>query len=223
MNTIVGDTGTVRMPITAATLEGFRNWIHSDGVPEETRAYYLDGEIWVDMSKEQLFSHNQIKGELNLTLGGLVKSRKIGRYLPDGMLFSNTVANLSAQPDGAFFSYESQRAGRVILLDGARQGVVELEGALDMVVEVVSDSSVAKDTKILPELYFRAGIREYWLVDARGETVDFQIFRRGSDSFFAKESVDGWVESEVFGCYFQFTLQADPLGQPEVTLVAKDV
>src|SRR5256885_8764701 len=49
------------------------------------------------------------------------------------------------------------------------EGYLELEGTPDMVLEVVSESSVQKDTKRLRQLYWQAGIREYWLVDARRE------------------------------------------------------
>jgi Uma2 family endonuclease len=48
-----------------------------------------------------------------------------------------------------------------------------------MIVEAVSDSSVHKDTKRLPKACFLAGVREYWLADARREPFVFRIHRRG--------------------------------------------
>lgn len=221
------------MPVSVTTLQAFRAWIHSDAVSEETRACFLDGEVWIDMSKEQLFSHNQVKSELNVVLGGLAKSMRHGRYLPDGMLVSNAVANLSAQPDGAFVSYESLQDGKVVLVEGAKRGGVELEGSPDLVIEVVSDSSVEKDQDILPGLYFRAGIREYWLIDARedtagrassgssgtlGEPLSFEIFQRGVDGFESAAGREGWLVSSVFGLEFRLTRQTDLLGHPEYTL-----
>ena len=218
MNTIVGDTGTVRMPITLTTLDAFRAWVHSDDVSEDTRAYFLDGEIWIDMSKEQLFSHNQVKSELNSVLRGLARSRKLGRYLADGMLITNAVAELAAQPDGAFYSYESHRTGAVTQKGGATGGIVELEGALDLVIEVVSDSSVEKDTRTLPRLYFRAGVSEYWLIDARREPLTFQIFQRGAVKFRSNRPRDGWVSSSVFGLEFRLSRQTDAVGHPDYVL-----
>jgi len=52
---------------------------------------------------------------------------------------------------------------------------LELEGTPDMVLEVVSASSVVKDTETLLQLYWQAGIPEYWLVDARGEALEFTV------------------------------------------------
>ena len=170
------------------------------------------------MSKEQLFSHNQVKSEFNIVLGTFAKTTRQGRYLPDGMLLTNAAANLSSQPDGLYFSAESLESGRIVLVEGVKSGIVELEGSPDMVLEIVSDSSVDKDTRILPDLYFRAGVVEFWRVDARGDTVDFQIFRRGSGGFEAIEATDGCLTSEVFGLSFSLTRTTDSLGHPDYTL-----
>src|SRR5262249_34297703 len=48
-------------------------------------------------------------------------------------------------------------------------------GRPDWVVEIVSRSTVHKDTQRLRTLYHRAGIPEYWLIDARGAEIEFQI------------------------------------------------
>src|SRR5262249_27768086 len=122
MNTIFLDENFVRIPTGVKDLESFRRWAHSDEFPETGRICYLDGEVWVDMSKEQFFSHNQVKSEYNIVLGTLVKNERLGRYIPDGMLLSNVEANLTAQPDGAFVSRASWETGRVRLIEGVREG-----------------------------------------------------------------------------------------------------
>ena len=68
-------------------------------------------------------------------------------------------------------SHDAVSSGRVTYTPGAEGGYVEVVGVVDMVLEVVSDSSEKKDNQTLFEAYFEAGIAEYWLVDARGETV----------------------------------------------------
>jgi len=80
---------------------------------------------------------------------------------------------------------------------------VELEGAPDLVVEVVSNSSVGKDRKRLPALYARAGVPELWLVDARGETPRLEIWALGEGRYepvAADGSAEGWTASPVLGC-----------------------
>ncbi|MEO8495374.1 MAG: Uma2 family endonuclease [Planctomycetota bacterium] len=222
MSTIVADTGIVQVPLALTTLDAFREWIHSDDVPEKTRAHFLDGEVWIDMSTEQLFSHNQVKNALTIALGGLAMSGGIGRYLPDGILYSNQLANLSGMPDGAFYSFDSLRDGKVTFKEGAKGGVTELQGSLDLVIEVVSDSSVKKDRKKRPKLYFRAGVLEYWLIDARSEPLSFQIFQRGKNRFEAAPERDGWLKSNVFGLEFRLVSRLDPVGQPEFVLESRE-
>src|SRR5262249_62324771 len=130
--------------------------------PERTgRICYLDGEVWVDMSKEQVFSHNQLKNEYAFALTGVIKAGRLGRFFPDGLLISNEEAALTAQPDGAFASTETLRTGRLRLVAGAEEGYVEMEGTPDMVLEIISDSSVKKDTIRLRELYWRARRSEH--------------------------------------------------------------
>lgn len=50
-------------------------------------------------------------------------------------------------------------------------------------VEIVSDSSVQKDTQRLPSAWFAVGLQEYWLADARGESLLFTTHRRGEEVF----------------------------------------
>ena len=81
---------------------------------------------------------------------------------------------------------------------------IEVEGAPDLVVEIVSDSSVGKDTKRLPGLYFKAGVRELWLIDARQDPLVFKIHRRGKSGFVAMPTDgDGYQRSSVLGCRYQ--------------------
>lgn len=71
---------------------------------------------------------------------------------------------------------------------------------MDLVVEVVSHSSVNKDSHRLPPLYARAGIREFWRADARGKTLVFQVFHlRRRQWQAAVIDADGFQKSEVLG------------------------
>ena len=189
MSTIVLDSQLVHIPPSVADLDTFRRWARSGDFPEKGRVCYLSGEVWVDMSKEQ-FTHNQVKGEIASVLTRLCK-QAAGRYFSDGYLLSNATADLSTNPDGMFASAETFRAERVRLIAGAEGGYVELEGSPDMVLEVTSPSSLHKDTVVLRDLYWAAGIREYWLVDVRADSLQFDILRavNGAISGSAKKPV----------------------------------
>ena len=221
MNTFVLDAQVVRIPSWIVDLDSFRRWARSDEFPEAGRICYLSGEVWVDMSKEQVFTHNQVKSEFNLVIGGLAKQERLGRYFPDGLLLSNVDADLTAQPDGTFVSHASLQAGRVHFVEGVQEGFVELEGTPDMVLEVLSHSSEEKDTITLRDLYWQAGISEYWLVDARGDRPLLEILRYTDKGYVTGHKQGGWAKSAVFGKSFRLTEQTDPLGHPEYTLAVR--
>lgn len=221
MSTVCLDTEILTFPDSGCGLDEFRRWALSDESPNHAPVFYLAGEVWIDLSKEQIFSHNQVKLEFTCVLGTVAKKKRLGSYCSDGMLLSNAEADLSGKPDGIFVANDSFRSGKVLLIEGAESGFVEMEGSPDMVLEVVSDSSVEKDTELLKELYWKAGIREYWLVDARGERLEFDIFRRTSRGYLATPKTGGWMTSVVFKQSFRLTRRIDELGHPEFTLKSR--
>jgi Uma2 family endonuclease len=206
------------VPDWVVDLESFRRWADDDAFPEKGRISYLRGAVWVDLSMEQVYSHTEVKAEINTVLRTMVNARRWGRYLPDGAYLSNVAANISNQPDGMFISNESARAGRLRSIEGRVTGYVELEGSPDMVLEVVSRSSVAKDNVVLKEAYFLAGIREYWLVDARKSPVKFDILRPGKSGFVAVRKRGMWTPSDVFAASFQLLQYTGEDGHPAFTL-----
>lgn len=217
MVTFVIESDQVSVPEWVTDLDSFRRWADSEDFPETGRICYLNGEVWVDMSKEQLFTHVDVKTEIVGVLRPLVKAARLGRLLGDGVFLSNVDANFAAVPDAVFISHAALQ-DRVRLLEGKKGGYVEMEGAPDMVLEVVSDSSVRKDTQQLRQDYGEAGIREYWLVDARKEPLVFDILRHTSKGYRATPKKDGWIKSNVFGKSFRLTCQTSEHGDPEYTL-----
>jgi Uma2 family endonuclease len=218
MSTVMLQDVCLRIPDRIVDWFSFQRWLHSDDFPEKTRVCYLAGEVWVEMSKEQVFSHNQVKNEYAFVLTGLAKASKSGRYFPDGLLLSNAETEFTAQPDGTYVSHEAFDTSRVRLVEGTKDGYLELEGSPDMVLEVVSNSSVEKDTVVLRDLYWQAGITEHWLVDARGERLSFEILRHTAKGYTPVRRQNGWVKSSVFGKSFRLTRQFDAQNNPEYAL-----
>jgi Uma2 family endonuclease len=213
----------VRIPSWVSDLESFRRWSRTDDYPEQGWVSFLDGEIWVDMDMEQLFTHNQVKTEFTIVLGGLTKDEELGYFFSDRVLLSNESANLSTEPDGTFCSFNALEERRVYLVEGLEEGHVEIEGTPDMVLEVVSRHSVRKDTKVLRNLYWRAGIPEYWLVDARKNPPQFDILRWTERGYSSTRRRQGWLKSKVFGRSFLLETKPDRLGHPQFFLRSTSV
>ena len=199
-------------------LASFRRWSADEEFPDQGRICFLKGEVWVDMSKEQLFTHNQVKNEYSFVLTGIVKTAQRGFFFPDGVRLVNLPADISVRPDALFVSHESLQLGRVRWVEGAQEGFVEIEGSPDMTLEVVSASSVEKDTVDLRDFYWQAGVQEYWLVDARAPRPVFEILRHTGRGYVSVRKQDGWIRSTVFGRSFRLTRKNGAEGCPQFTL-----
>jgi Uma2 family endonuclease len=170
--------------------------------------------VIVDMSAERAGSHNAVKTEVTRVLGGLVLDRDLGMFFSDGMWITSDEAGLSNEPDALFASWESFAAGRIELIvsNEAEDDGIELRGCPDWVLEAISPSSVDKDTHLLPSAYYRAGVREYWMIDAREQALRFTVFARGDSAFVEVPMQDDWVLSEVFGCEFRLERERNRIG-----------
>jgi Uma2 family endonuclease len=80
---------------------------------------------------------------------------------------------------------------------------------------------VRKDTVVLRELYHKAGVPEYWLVDARSD-LRFDILHLEDSEYTPVVPVDGWLRSAVFDRWFQFSQSTDRLGHPQYSLASRD-
>ena len=212
----------VRIPHSVVDLESFRAWAKSEEFPERGRYSFINGELWVDLMPEQLFTHNGVKVEFARVLHTLMRTTRRGRFFGDGILVTNVEAGLSTEPDGTVVLFESLKLGRSRLIElSSGDGYVEVDGAPDIALEIVSASSVRKDTVVLRELYWKAGIPEYWLVDVRGAGPKFDILARGRRGYGAARKQSGWVKSHVLGKLFRLTGGHDATGNPEYTLIVR--
>jgi Uma2 family endonuclease len=206
----------LRVPTEAFTQEGFQAWVDSEDFPETGRIDFLAGDVEVEMSPEDLYTHGVVKTAFILTLGDLIVRTDLGDVFTDSTRITSRFAQLSAEPDVVAVFRETLASGRVRLVPSVSKDLgryLAIEGAPDLVVEIVSDSSHKKDTERLPPLYAKAGIPELWLADARGTDLRFTIFTLdGSVYRPIPPAADGWIPSPHLGRSFRLIrYQSDPL------------
>jgi Uma2 family endonuclease len=204
------------VPEYVVDLASFRHWAHSESFPERGTISFLAGEIDVDMNAEEIETHNKVKRDLAGGLWTYLNAVNTGELLADGVLLVNEAANLSTEPDLLFCRWDSLRSGRVQYTESVEDSdrLVEVRGTPDVVVEIISRYSVRKDTKILPSLYFAAGIPEYWLIDARGKKIDFRMQVRAADGYEAvAPDADGYRTSPMLEQAFLVTREQNPVGR----------
>jgi Uma2 family endonuclease len=219
----------VRIPAVAHDFEGFRRWSHSDSFPERGRIDFLRGDIEIDMSPEDLLRHSAVKTAIAVQLSELVVTSGKGYVFIDRSRVASPKALLSVEPDVVVVLYSSLDAGQLLEVPGASGEpgyYVELEGPPDLIVEVISKYSVKKDRQRLPRLYAEAGVRELWLVDARGETPQLEIRELGPSGYVlqpaaaapraparkpaADTRASGWVRSPLLDRRFRLVRRTVP-------------
>jgi Uma2 family endonuclease len=126
---------------------------------EDTLAEWVDGKVV--MTSPASAQHQYLAIFLATTLSTYVTIHDLGTVLTGP--FQMKLARSGCEPDVLFVAKEHL----------ARLQPTLLQGPADLVVEIVSDESVARDRGSKFEEYREAGIPEYWLLDPRIEQAEF--------------------------------------------------
>ncbi len=135
------------------TEEEFIEWCD-----EDIRAEFVEGEVIV-FSPTSII-HGEIASFLNVLMGAYASKNQLGKVLASDIQVRLS-PNVRREPDLLFIAQE-------------RQGIMRknhIEGAPDLVVEIVSPESVERDWYEKHMEYERAGVREYWVIDPRHERM----------------------------------------------------
>jgi len=203
------DGPVVCVPAWVTDNASFLRWAESDESPDRGKYGFFQSELWVDHTMELLL-HNLIKTAIAFGVMKWAEENDLGQYYGDGMLFSCPEIELSSEPDGLFVLSSSLESERVWFKHGMQSRV--LYGVPDIVLEVISKSSVKKDTVTLRELYHEAGIAEYWLVDSRVKEPTLQVLRWTEAGYVTVRPQAGWVKSGVLGGRFRLVFKGERVG-----------
>lgn len=109
-------------------------------------------------------THQLVKGNIFWALKDYIRKNKLGEVLdaPTDVLLSETE---KPQPDILFISTER--------LDIISE--MNVQGAPDLVVEVLSPSTGKNDRVEKSKMYYKHGVKEYWIVDPDHKTIEVFI------------------------------------------------
>lgn len=128
-------------------------------LPDGVRAELIDGELY-SMTPPS-WTHQRVVAGFVTCLSTHIRERGGACQVVSAPVAVNLEANdrTWVEPDV------------VVVCDPAKISERGCEGAPDLVVEVVSPSSVSMDYYVKAGRYQRAGVREYWIVDPSTEQV----------------------------------------------------
>ncbi len=124
----------------------------------DERYELLDGELILVASPNR--DHQTVVMELGFQMHAFVKENNLGWVYsaPFDVLLTDTDV---VQPDVMFISREREHISTP----------ANIQGAPDLVVEVLSPSSARRDWREKRDLYATHGVREYWIVDPTNRLV----------------------------------------------------
>lgn len=139
-------------PTVKFTYEDYLN------TPEDRRYELIDGDLYLTPAPGEL--HQRVSILLGSKLFQFASENSLGRVYvaPFDVVLSDVDV---VQPDLLFVSNERST---IITPDN-------VQGAPDLVVEILSPSTATRDTTFKRVLYARHGVREYWMVDTTEETI----------------------------------------------------
>ncbi|MBC7340642.1 MAG: Uma2 family endonuclease [Firmicutes bacterium] len=135
-------------------------------MPAGLRYELVEGDL--RMTPSPSTTHQRISRRLELALHAWVEDHDLGEILDaplDVVLSEHNVV----QPDLVYVARE-------------RLGIIKeanIQGAPDLVVEILSPNSLEWDRVTKRHLYAKYGVREFWVVDPEGRTIEVAVLRGG--------------------------------------------
>lgn len=135
----------------------YQDYVH---IPEDRlRHEIIDGDHYVTPAPTT--KHQWIAQRLLITLGSFVEAHRLGKlfHAPTDVVLSDINV---VQPDLLFISRE-----RLSIITEAN-----IQGAPDLIIEILSPSTADRDRTIKRTTYARFGVTEYWIVSPDTQTIE---------------------------------------------------
>lgn len=176
----VPKTFSERVPKEQMTFDEFLEWLD-----EDTWAEWVDGEVTI-MSPASI-KHQSILGFLQSILRFWIEHHRAGVVFSAPTLMKTETRPSGREPDILFVATQN--------LSKLRENY--LDGAADLVIEIISPESVFRDTQDKFQEYEAAGVNEYWIIDYNRRTANFYDFDESGKYKLLPLSADGKFESRV--------------------------
>ncbi|MXZ21023.1 MAG: Uma2 family endonuclease [Caldilineaceae bacterium SB0665_bin_25] len=159
-------------------------WTYDDYalLPDDGKRYeVIRGELYMSAAPRPL--HQRVITRLSFFLEGFLENSALGTVFvaPIDVILPQKLGD-PVQPDIFVIRRESLHIIEEL----------NIQGAPDLVVEVLSPSNPAHDRNLKYGLYAESGVQEYWIIDPHNRTVETHLLRGG-----IYEQFGMWSEGEA--------------------------
>lgn len=163
-------------------------WTYEDylDLPDDGRRYeIIDGVLYVTNAPS--FAHQFAVAQILAQLHHFVTQRNLGVALPAPFEVHLSEKTRPVQPDVIFIKAEHAPSADSQVF----------EGVPDLLVEVLSPSSVRTDRHIKFDVYERVGVPEYWIVNPKTRSVEVYTRSGGEYALLGEYTGAEIIESVV--------------------------
>ena len=133
-----------------------------------------------------------IEGELLMTPAPLMRHQRISRKMLiaiDNHVTDNDLGEVFDAPSDVYLDNENVVQPDILFVSKERLDIIgekNIQGAPDLVIEIISESTAYRDLVQKKKLYVRFGVKEYWIVIPEESSVD--IFTLKDNAFVLHKS-----------------------------------
>ena len=155
-----------------------------------------------------------IGGELVLSPAPETEHQRTARKLTTRMAVfaeDHDLGEVFDAPTDVYFNEEETYQPDILFVPWDREKIIEkgrINGAPDLVVEVLSPTTAKADLTSKFEIYERYGVKEYWIIDPEDNSVKVYLHSEGRLALIQAVCGHGLVKSQVLA---GFTVEADYL------------
>ena len=161
-------------------------WRYEDylRLPSDGKRYEII-EAVLYVANAPSLEHQFTVSEIHFHLKLFVREQQLGQVFTAPLEVHLSERSRPVQPDVLFIRAERQPP----------VGAAFLAGAPDLIVEVISPSSIRLDRKTKFDAYEEAGVAEYWIADPKTRSVEVYTLARGEYALHGQYTGDEIVES----------------------------
>jgi len=129
--------------------------------------------------------HELIEGELLMTPSPATKHQRISRkfeFILEKYVTENDLGEIFDAPYDVHLDNENVVQPDILFVSKERASIIgekNIQGAPDLLIEILSEGTAYLDLVRKKKLYARFGVKEYWIADPGEETVDVYTLKDG--------------------------------------------
>ncbi len=154
-------------------------------IPGDDRYELINGEFILVSAPNT--PHQRASMGFILSLGNFVVQGNLGSvfHAPTEVVLTDPEGINIIQPD-------------IIFVSSAREHIItraNIQGAPDLLVEILSPSTGRRDRTTKRDLYARHGVKEYWIADPDAQTLAVMLLRDGAFETVAEYGIEDTLTS----------------------------